>query len=85
MSKKVIMSIVAIALVVVIGVVVVGCGKGAPKMEFTDSADVINKVVESNSTEFDGITGGYSMLTEADIASAACINTASKVCGSTSP
>lgn len=35
---------------------------------------VINKVVESNSTEFVGITGGYSMLTEADIASAALTN-----------
>ena len=30
---------------------------------------VINKVVESNSTEFDGITGGYNMLTVADISS----------------
>ena len=30
---------------------------------------VINKVVESNSTKFDGITGGYNMLTEADVAS----------------
>ena len=47
MSKKVIMSIVAVALVVAISVIAVGCGAGAPKMEFTDTADVINKVVDT--------------------------------------
>jgi hypothetical protein len=47
MNKKIIMSIVAIALVVAIGVVVAGCGAGASKMEFTDTADVINKVVDT--------------------------------------
>lgn len=31
---------------------------------------VINKVVEGNSTEFDGITGGYNMLSASDISSA---------------
>ena len=47
MSKKIIMSIVAVALVVAIGVIAVGCGNGAAKMEFTDTADVINKVVDT--------------------------------------
>ena len=51
MNKKVIMSIVAVALVVAIGVIAVGCGNGAAKMEFTDTADVINKVVDTYTEE----------------------------------
>ena len=51
MNKKFIMSIVAVALVVAIGVIAVGCGNGATKMEFTDTADVINKVVDTYSEE----------------------------------
>lgn len=51
MNKKIIMSIVAVALVVAIGVIVVGCGNGAAKMEFTDTADVINKVVDTYTEE----------------------------------
>ncbi len=51
MNKKIIMSIVAITLVVAIGVVVAGCGAGASKMEFTDTADVINKVVDTYGEE----------------------------------
>ncbi len=51
MNKKIIMSIVAVALVVAIGVIAVGCGMGAPKMEFTDTADVINKVVDTYAEE----------------------------------
>lgn len=51
MNKKIIMSIVAVALVVVIGVIAVGCGNGAAKMEFTDTADVINKVVDTYTEE----------------------------------
>ena len=47
MNKKVIMSIVAVVLVVAIGVIAVGCGNSAPKTEFADTADVINKVVET--------------------------------------
>ena len=51
MNKKIIMSIVAVALVVAIGVIAVGCGNGAAKMEFTDTADVINKVVDTYTEE----------------------------------
>lgn len=51
MNKKIIMSIVAVALVVAIGVIAVGCGNGAAKMEFTDTADVINKVVDTYNEE----------------------------------
>ncbi len=51
MNKKVIMSILAVALVVAIGVVAVGCGNSTPKMEFTDTADVINKVVDTYAEE----------------------------------
>ena len=51
MNKKVIMSILAVVLVVAIGVVVVGCGNSTPKMEFTDTADVINKVVDTYTEE----------------------------------
>ncbi len=51
MNKKVIMSIVAVALVVAIGVIAVGCGNGVAKMEFTDTADVINKVVDTYTEE----------------------------------
>ena len=51
MNKKVIMSIVAVALAVAIGVIAVGCGNGAAKMEFTDTADVINKVVDTYTEE----------------------------------
>lgn len=51
MNKKIIMSIVAVALVIAIGVVAVGCGNGAAKMEFTDTADVINKVVDTYTEE----------------------------------
>lgn len=47
MNKKIIMSIVAVVLVVAISVIVVGCGAGASKTEFADTADVINKVVET--------------------------------------
>lgn len=51
MNKRIIMSIVAVALVVAIGVIAVGCGNGAAKMEFTDTADVINKVVDTYTEE----------------------------------
>lgn len=51
MNKKIIMSIVAVTLVVAVGVIAVGCSKGAPKMEFTDTADVINKVVDTYAEE----------------------------------
>lgn len=51
MNKKIIMSIVAVALVIAIGVIAVGCGNGAAKMEFTDTADVINKVVDTYTEE----------------------------------
>ena len=51
MNKKIIMSILAVALVVAIGVIAVGCGNGAAKMEFTDTADVINKVVDTYTEE----------------------------------
>ena len=51
MNKKVIMSILAVALVVAIGVVAVGCGNSTPKIEFTDTADVINKVVDTYAEE----------------------------------
>lgn len=51
MNKKIIMSIFAVALVVAIGVIAVGCGNGAAKMEFTDTADVINKVVDTYTEE----------------------------------
>jgi hypothetical protein len=47
MNKKIIMSIVAVVLVVAISVIVVGCGAGASKTEFADTADVINKVVDT--------------------------------------
>lgn len=49
MNKKVIIGIVAAALIVVIGVgaFVLVKNSGAPKMEFTSSADVINKVIET--------------------------------------
>ena len=43
--------LVAVALVVAIGVIAVGCGNGAAKMEFTDTADVINKVVDTYTEE----------------------------------
>jgi len=51
MNKKIIMSIIAIVLVVSIGIIAVGCGKGAKKIEFTDTSDVINKVVETYAEE----------------------------------
>lgn len=51
MNKKIIMSIIAIVLVATIGIIAVGCGKGVKKIEFTDTADVINKVVETYAEE----------------------------------
>ena len=51
MNKKIIMSIVAVALIVAIGAISVGCGMGTPKMEFADTADVINKVVDTYTEE----------------------------------
>ncbi len=66
MNKKIIMSIVAIVLVVAIGTIAVGCNKGAPKIEVADSADVINKVIDTYAEDQKFAAMGGDMETPVD-------------------
>ena len=66
MNKKIIMSIIAIVLVVAIGAIAVGCNKGAPKIEVADSADVINKVLDTYAEDQKFASMGGDMETPVD-------------------
>ncbi|MBE6751903.1 MAG: hypothetical protein E7556_05180 [Ruminococcaceae bacterium] len=66
MNKKIIMSIIAIVLVVAIGAIAVGCNKGAPKIEVADSADVINKVLDTYAEDKKFASMGGDMETPVD-------------------
>ncbi len=66
MNKKIIMSIIAIVLVVSIGAIAVGCNKGAPKIEVADSADVINKVLDTYAEDKKFASMGGDMETPVD-------------------
>jgi hypothetical protein len=66
MNKKIIMSIIAIVLVVAIGAIAVGCNKGAPKIEVADSADVINKVIDTYAEDQKFASMGGDMETPVD-------------------
>ncbi len=66
MNKKIIMSIIAIVLVVAIGAIAVGCNKGAPKIEVADSADVINKVLDTYTEDKKFASMGGDMETPVD-------------------
>ncbi len=66
MNKKIIMSIVAIVLVVAIGAIAVGCNKGAQKIEVADSADVINKVLDTYAEDKKFASMGGDMETPVD-------------------
>ena len=66
MNKKIIMSIVAIVLVVAIGAIAVGCNKGAQKIEVADSADVINKVLDTYTEDKKFASMGGDMETPVD-------------------
>lgn len=66
MNKKIIMSIIAVVLVVAIGAIAVGCGKGVPKFEVADSADVINKVLDTYAEDKKFASMGGDMETPVD-------------------
>lgn len=51
MNKKIIMSVIALALVAVIGVALVACGNSVKKVEFTSTTDVINNVIDTYAEE----------------------------------
>ena len=66
MNKMIIMSIIAVVLVVAIGAIAVGCGKGVPKFEVADSADVINKVLDTYAEDKKFASMGGDMETPVD-------------------
>ena len=80
MKKKIIIAIVAVVVVAAIGVgayFLIG-GAGAPKMEFADTPDVLNKVISTYAEDKTFFAMGVDGSTEVEEGKAGLVNLADK-------